>query len=143
MLVTTDTTAIKQTRWYEYAVRFVFGGVITVIAGAIGKKWGAAAGGLFLAYPAILPATATLLEKHTRERKQRKGLNGGKRGKAVAGADAAGAAMGSVGLITFGAIGWGLMPRVSPVITLLCGTLAWALTAVSVWILRKRRHSHR
>jgi hypothetical protein len=31
-------------------------------------------GGLFLAFPAIFPASATLIEKHVRERKEKAGL---------------------------------------------------------------------
>jgi len=61
----------------------------------IAKKFGPEVGGLFLAFPAIFPATATLLEKHEKQKKQRKGLNGTKRGRLAAGVDAAGAAMGA------------------------------------------------
>jgi hypothetical protein len=39
-------------------------------------EWGPAVVGLFLAFPAIFPASATLIEKHERQRKQRQGLTG-------------------------------------------------------------------
>jgi hypothetical protein len=49
-------------------VRFALGGFATVAAGLVADLWGPAAGGLFLAFPAIFCATATLIEKHERER---------------------------------------------------------------------------
>jgi hypothetical protein len=55
----------------------VLGGAITVIAGLIAAHFG----GLFLAFPAIFPASATLIEKHARERKRKAGLRGTRRGK--------------------------------------------------------------
>ncbi len=36
MLVKLSSSALKQTRWYEYAVRFALGGCATVLAGVIG-----------------------------------------------------------------------------------------------------------
>jgi hypothetical protein len=51
-------------------LRFVLGGLATIVAGLIAEHWGPVVGGLFLAFPAIFCATATLIEKHERERKQ-------------------------------------------------------------------------
>ena len=64
MRVSLHLLALRQTKWYEYAVRFLFGGTITVLAGVIAKQYGPTMGGLFLAFPAIFPAGATLVEKH-------------------------------------------------------------------------------
>ena len=66
-------------------VRFVFGGAITVGAGLLARKFGPAVGGLFLAFPAIFPASATLIEKHEREKKERKGSTGERRGNMLQG----------------------------------------------------------
>lgn len=104
MTVKIDPSGLKETTWHEYAVRFVAGGLLTVIAGVIARKWGPGVGGLFLAFPAIFPASATLLEKHERQRKQQKGLHGEKRGVDAAAVDAMGAAMGSLGLVAFAAV---------------------------------------
>lgn len=97
MQVHLDSSALKRTTWHEYTVRFVFGGLITAVAGVIAKKYGAGVGGLFLAFPAIFPASATLIEKHEREKKQEQGLDGTERGREAAAVDAAGSAMGSIG----------------------------------------------
>src|SRR4030081_1341470 len=99
-------SALGKTKWYEYALRFAFGGAITVAAGLIANKWGPGVGGLFLAFPAIFPASATLVEKHEKQEKQQHGLDGTIRGREAAGLDAAGAAIGRIGLITFAVAVW-------------------------------------
>jgi hypothetical protein len=73
MQIKVDPSVIGQTRWYEYAIRFLFGELITAVAGIIAKKFGPGIGGLFLAYPAILPASATLIENMRSRKKRRKG----------------------------------------------------------------------
>ena len=133
MKVHADFSALRRTKWYEYAIRFLFGGIVTAITGMIAKKFGPQVGGLFLAFPAIFPATATLLEKHEKQKKERKGLNGTKRGRLVAGVDAAGAAMGAGGLIVFALIVWKLLPGRSGSMVLAGATLAWVIVAVSIW----------
>jgi hypothetical protein len=113
MIVQFEPSALRQTRWYEYLVRFVLGGTMTVVAGLIAASFGPVIGGLFLAFPAIFPASATLIEKHVRERKEEAGLAGARRGKEVAALDAVGAALGSFGLAAFGLVIW-LMIALSP-----------------------------
>jgi hypothetical protein len=97
MKIGLDLSALGKTKWYEYALRLAFGGSITVAAGLLAKQWGPGVGGLFLAFPAIFPASATLIEKH--EKKNSNSLDGTVRGREAAGLDAAGAAIGSIGLI--------------------------------------------
>ena len=133
MKVHADFSVLRRTKWYEYAVRFLFGGIITAITGIIAKKFGPQVGGLFLAFPAIFPATATLLEKHEKQKKQRKGLNGTKRGRQAAGVDAAGAAMGSGGLLIFALIVWKLLPGNPGSMVLAGATLSWVIVAISIW----------
>jgi len=93
MAIRMDFTAASKTRWYEYAVRFILGGLITVSAGLIAKKFGPTVGGLFLAFPAIFPASATLVDKHEKEKKSQGGFDGAVRGRLAASLDARGAAM--------------------------------------------------
>ena len=73
MRVHFDISALKTTKWYEYALRFLFGGAITVVTGVLAGHYGPVFGGLFLAFPAIFPASATLVEKHERERNEERG----------------------------------------------------------------------
>lgn len=137
MLVKLSSSALKQTHWYEYAVRFVLGGLATVAAGLIGSQFGVAIGGLFLALPAIFCASATLIESHERRAKEKAGLSGRRRGQQAAALDAAGAGLGSIGLAAFAAVFCAL---VSASITgaFAAAMLAWALVSVSAWWLRRK-----
>src|SRR5690349_6361795 len=101
MRVRIDTSGLKATNWHQLLLRFGFGGLVTAAAGVIAKIYGPAVGGLFLAFPAIFPATATLIEKHERERKQKAGLQGAVRARKAVAIDAAGASMGAIGLLAF------------------------------------------
>ena len=136
MIVQFNPSALRQIRWYEYLVRFGLGGTMTVIAGLIAARFGPVVGGLFLAFPAIFPASATLIEKHTRQRKEKAGLSGVRRGREAAALDAVGAALGSLGLAAFAAVIW-LMIASSPSWALLFGTVAWLTVAVLAWLSRR------
>jgi hypothetical protein len=131
---------LKQTRWYECVIRFLLGGAITVVAGLAAKKFGPTVGGLFLAFPAIFPASATLVEKHERERKEQKGLHGSERGRHAAALDAAGAAMGSIGLLMFALLVWQVLPDNSAVLILIAAAVLWFMSSVILWLLREHRH---
>ena len=138
MIVRFDSSTLRETRWYEYALRFAFGGVITAAAGLVARKFGPAVGGLFLAFPAIFPATATLIEKHEREKKKRKGLNGSRRGQDAAALDAVGAAMGSLGLVFFAALVWTLFPHYATGLVLTGATVAWLAASAGIWSIRRK-----
>jgi Co/Zn/Cd efflux system component len=126
-------SALKQTRWHEYMIRFALGGLATAVAGLIAKKYGPETGGLFLAFPAIFSASATLIEKHERERKQRAGLKGARRGQQAAALDACGAALGSIGLMAFGAVVWWKADW--PWLVLPIALAAWTATSLILWAL--------
>ncbi len=119
-------------------MRFVLGGLVTAIAGIIAKKVGPGFGGLFLAFPAILASSATLVEKHERERKEQKGMRGIYRGRHAAGADSTGAAMGSIGLMVFAACVWKLLPGHRQGLVITIATLLWAVISAAVWFFWKR-----
>jgi hypothetical protein len=96
--------ALAKTKWYEYLVRFAFGGAFTVTARFLAEHFGPVFGGLFLAFPAIFPASATLVAKHETHKKQNAGIATNSRGRQAVAVDAAGAALGSVGLAAFALI---------------------------------------
>jgi hypothetical protein len=136
-----DFSALQRTKWYEYAVRFFFGGAITVVTGILAKRYGPVWGGLFLAFPAIFPASATLVEKHEKEKKQRAGISETIRGRQAAALDARGAALGSTGLAVFALTVWKLLPVWNAALVLLIGIAFWLALSVLIWPLWKRRHS--
>jgi MFS family permease len=137
MKIGLDIASLKESRWYEYAVRFFFGGIITAATGEIARKFGPEVAGLFLAFPAIFPATGTMIEKHEKQKMEEAGLQGTRRGRALASVDAAGAAMGALGLIAFGALVRRMLPQHSTWLVLGTATLLWLAIAISVWVLRK------
>lgn len=142
MLIRAKLSALKQTVWWEYLIRFVLGGLATFLTGVIARAYGPLVGGLFLAFPAIFCASATLVERHERQRKERRGLQGSRRGQQAAALEAVGASLGSLGLIAFGAAIWLLAPG-WPIGAFLFAGAAWFLVAVATWRLRREMRSTR
>lgn len=138
MIVKVDWTGAKETTAREYVIRFVFGGSITAAAGLIGKAWGPVVAGLFLAFPAIFPASLTLVERHERERKAQKGLRGAHRAITAAADYAMGTALGSLALLSFAVACWKLLPKLPTAVVLAGGTLLWAAAAGLAWLAVKR-----
>jgi len=131
MLFHARLAALKDTKPRDYLIRFALGGLATAVTGWIAKTYGPAIGGLFLAFPAIFSASATLIEKHERKRKERLGLKGACRGGQAAALDAAGAALGSIGLAAFGAIVWWKADW--PWLVLPLALAAWAALSLIAW----------
>lgn len=138
MVVHARFAALRGIEPHEWIIRFVAGGVVCVIAGLIANQYGPEMGGLFLAFPAIFPAGASLVEAHEKQHKARIGRDGTMRGRQIAALDAFGAAMGCVGLIGFGLLFWLWSPHTSSITALLLATLVWLTLAVGVWLLRRK-----
>jgi len=137
MIVSLDIHGLTSTRWHQYAVRFVLGGAVTVATGLIARKFGPEIGGLFLAFPAIFPATATLISQREEEKKARHGFDGEKRGRQAASIDAAGAVLGAIGLCCFALVVWRGLPRYPPVSILIAASLVWLGASMALWWVRK------
>jgi len=137
MLVKMSLPALKQTRWYEYGIRFVLGGLATVLAGAMGAHFGVSVGGLFLALPAIFCASATLIESHERRAKEKAGLSGRRRGQQAAALDAAGAGLGSIGLAAFASVFY-VVVQATTIGAFVAAILVWAAVSVLAWWLRRK-----
>jgi hypothetical protein len=115
-----DWSKLSRATPGEIAIRFVFGASIALIAALVAHFFGAKAGGLFLAFPAVLPATLTLIEQ--------------KEGTTKAWADASGGALGAVGLAAF-ALTASVLLRWNPVGALLLALVAWAVVSVGLYAL--------
>jgi hypothetical protein len=124
---------MKSTSLRDNLVRFSLGGGITAAAALIAGHYGPVIGGLFLAFPAIFPAGATLIEKREKLKKQRAGYDGTNRGRLAAALDARGACLGCIGLLAFAAVVWRLLPAHSLALTLILATIAWACLSVLLW----------
>lgn len=117
-----DFGELKDKKVWEYLVRFLFGGVVTACTGLVAHTFGPVVGGLFLGFPAILPASLTLVKRHD--------------GRAQAVEDARGGRLGSVGLIAFGAIVWATAPVLSPVLVLVLASMGWLVVDLGLWFVR-------
>lgn len=129
-------SSLRESQWHEYAVRFLLGDLATILTGLIAALFGPVVGGLFLAFPAIIPATATLVERHERERKEQAGLRGSWRGREVASLEANGAALASIGLVAFAGVIWLTVPAITW-LAFLAACLAWIVVSLLMWLVRR------
>lgn len=136
MLVRLSTPALRRTSWRAFAARLVLGGLATVVTGLAGAMAGPSVGGLFLALPAIFCASATLIESTERHHKHVVGMHGEQRGKMAAALDAAGTALGSIGMLAF-AVVFAAVVRTQVAMAFVAATLAWSLIAVAAWYCRR------
>jgi Protein of unknown function (DUF3147) len=114
-----DLSALRKIRPWEYVVRFAFGGAVTVCTGLLVHAYGPRIGGLFLAFPAILPASLTLLKQHD--------------GREQAVQAVAGARLGAAALIVFAEVTLWLARDHSAAETLALASVGWGLASVALW----------
>jgi hypothetical protein len=123
--ITIEPSRLRDLDTSALAVRFAFGFVISVIVGAIGLAAGDLVAGLFLAFPAILPASLTLIAEED--------------GEDEAKVDAAGACFGGLGLAVYGATSWFLLSRTAPVAAELVALVAWCVVAIGSYLVVRSR----
>ncbi len=107
----------------DYVVRFAFGAAIALVAGLLGMWLGPKFGGVFLGFPAILPASLTLIQK--------------KDGKEQAAIDSEGAVLGAVGFVGFAIAVALLVVRVGVVPTVIVALIVWTAIAVALYALAR------
>ena len=95
----------------DLLMRFGFGAGASVLAGLVTLAAGERVGGLFLAFPAILVAALTLIEK--------------REGTSQAVSDVRGAAVGSLGMVVFALTVMALATRMPTIAALGVGVVAW------------------
>lgn len=138
MKIQLNFATLRTIKPHEYAVRFFFGGAITLAAALIAKRFGPTVGGLFLAFPAIFPASVTLLSRHEVEKKEKAGLKGTERAKLAAALDARGATLGAVGLMGFAAIALWTLQNWPTAATLGAATAGWFAGSFALWLLERK-----
>jgi Protein of unknown function (DUF3147) len=112
--------AVRKTHPRDLAIRLTFGAAMSAVAAVAAIVVGPRFGGLFLAFPAILPATLTLIEKQERQKKAKD--------------DDEGAILGAAALVPFAFLGWLLLPRVGAPLALLIAAGGWLLSAVALYL---------
>ena len=118
-----DPSGILKSHPRDLAIRFGFGALVAVLATLIGRRLGPLVGGVFLAFPAILPASLTLIEKRQSEEK--------------AGADAAGGILGAAGMLAF-ALTLLLLVRPMGLSALAVALGAWVAVAGGLYLTLRR-----
>lgn len=112
---------LRGIRARDFVIRFAFGAVTSVAAALISLAFDARAGGLLLAFPAILAASLTLVENEESAADARE--------------DARGAVVGAIALAAFAACGAALFTVVSGAIVLVIATLVWTAVAGALYAL--------
>lgn len=110
---------IRKHSLKDYLVRFAFGAAISLAAGLVGLKFGAVAGGVFLGFPAILPASLTLIAKRD--------------GRTQAAIDSEGAILGAVALVAFATFVFVLVEHLGVAATLALALALWLLIAIALY----------
>lgn len=123
-----DASAVKKTKPWEYAVRFLFGGLVSAAVGLVSHRWGPAVAGLFAAFPAVLPATVTLVRLHD--------------GRESAAEDSRGASFGAVGLVVFALVVHARAEQWPAWLVLAWAAVTWLAVALALWALALRLHHH-
>ena len=139
MIPSLDLSSLKSAHWWQFALRFILGGAVTVCTGLIAEHWGPLIGGLFLSFPAIFPASATLIEGHETEKKKKAGIMCQARGRKAAALDAAGAMLGGWGMLLFAAVAWLALRRYPTVLILGLAGILWLSVSAFLWWARRHR----
>ena len=102
----------------DYLIRFAFGALVSAVAASVVLAFGPRLGGMFLAFPAILPATLTLLEK--------------KEGLPQAASDIRGATIGSIGMLGFAILAAALLAR-NAGLALMVALAGWMIVSFALY----------
>jgi hypothetical protein len=130
--------SLKQTKPQEYVSRFVFGGMVTVLAGLIADRFGPVVGGLFLAFPGIFPAGVSLVERHKKLREAAEGKIGIRSARGEASVEATGASVGTLGLMGFAMVVWRELPAHGFLPIMLTAGTVWLALSWMFWWVRER-----
>ncbi len=112
---------IRQVRRRDLAIRFVAGALTSVAAGAVTIAFGPRAGGILLAFPAILAASLTLIDQQEDGAEARE--------------DARGAVLGGFAMAAFAAVAALTFGTLNPALALLLAGVVWAIIAVLGYML--------
>ena len=107
----------------DLLIRFAFGASVSLLAAIVSAVFGPFAGGAFLAFPAILLASLTLVAKEEGLRSARD--------------DARGAALGTLGLLAFSLLATVLLHSHSAWLALTAATAAWLALSLAAYALAR------
>jgi Protein of unknown function (DUF3147) len=111
---------LRDLRARDLVTRFVFGAATSIVAGIVTLLFGPRAGGVMLAFPAILAASLTLIEEEEAPEDARE--------------DARGAILGALALAAFAVIVALTVTRVLPSGALLFASVGWLAVALGAYL---------
>lgn len=117
---TIKPSEVKHVRARDLGLRFLAGGVTSVVAGLIGYGISARVGGFLLAFPAILGASLTLVEEQEDSAEARE--------------DSRGAVVGGCALAAFAAVAALTLAQLNSVLALGLAAATWAVTALGGYL---------
>lgn len=116
-----ERAKLHQIKLKDYALRFLFGGGVSVVAALLGHWVTPRFGGLFTAFPAILLASLTLIGK--------------KEGREPSAEDAQGGVVGALALVGTAAFLAVTLPILAGVVSLLAALVLWLLLGLGLYLL--------
>ncbi len=116
-----DLSKLKDVRPRDLGYRFLAGAVTSVVAGIVSLAITARVGGFFLAFPAILGASLTLIEEQEDSAEARE--------------DCRGAIMGAGAMAMFAAVVALTVEHMSGALALVLATAAWATGALGGYLI--------
>ena len=116
-----DPSKLRQIKVKDYAIRFAFGGAVSVIAALLGHWVTPRFGGVFTAFPAILLASLTLI--------------GEEEGREKSAEDAEGGVLGALAFVGIAAFIAATLAYLSGAASLFLALLIWLVVAVSLYLL--------
>lgn len=114
-----DLGRLRTVRLRDLAIRFAFGAAISVGAALLTIAVDPRFGGAFLAFPAILPASLTLIAE--------------KEGERMADRNAVGAVLGGLGLAVFAMIGERTFTHVDGAVAIVLALGGWVVSSFALY----------
>lgn len=114
-----DVRNVRDVKPRDMAVRFALGALVSVVAGIISHLAGARIGGVFLAFPAILPASLTIVQD--------------KEGTRRADRDALGSVLGGIALVVFATVGESMFGRHNSAAVLALALVGWLVSSFALY----------
>ena len=114
-------SALRQVRPRDLGFRFLTGAATSILAGLATLALGSRVGGIFLAFPAILAASLTLIEEQDDGAEARE--------------DARGAIVGGCALAVFAAIAALTFGHVSGAVALALAAVGWCAAAFALYVM--------
>src|SRR3954470_9913907 len=116
----TQVEKVRDLRLRDTVVRFAFGAITSAVSGSLSILFSPIVGGAFLAFPAILAASLTLIAEEEGREESRE--------------DARGATVGALALAAFAAIGVATLTHIAWPVALAAASGGWAVVAIGLYV---------